>query len=186
MVEIVRFEASPPVIAPGESTILSWSLRHADSAQLFGAEDQLLAGSAHTEDSVTDLIDDGEGRRVVIQWDHAYSWWADVADLNFQVVLWANGAFDLRYGSMTANYDVADGEFVTIGFQDTSLTHAHMLNAPSSLVSGGLRNRSWRYFERPQASAGSETFTLDETTIFTLCVTLPTEHVCEQKTVQVN
>lgn len=130
------------------------------------------------------------GEPMVFQWSQAHiNYSAFPTDLNFQVALWPNGAVDFRYGSMTGP-DVAlpawlDGLWAMIGFQHADLGHWDALKPWAEGVDGGLAGRSWRYFERTVEGTGSEEFTLDETTIFTLCVDLPDGRQCEQRVVEV-
>lgn len=93
-----------------------------------------------------ELRTEGGRRHLVIQFGKFSH--ADHPDamLNFQVVLWEDGAFDYRYGEMnSADPDVAAGSLSTVAFQgmgrDVGQTLLHRQAFP-----GGL---SWRSFHFP-------------------------------------
>lgn len=119
------------------------------------------------------LFDGPGGRHLVIQY-------SNVSSNTFQAVFWESGAVDYRYAAMSST-----GSSRVIGWQDRDRTKGHNLNGSSAAVPGGLANRSWRWFEKAQTNGGSHTFTVNRTTIFTLCATTPAGRVCEKKTVTV-
>lgn len=119
------------------------------------------------------LFDGPEGRHLVIQY-------SNVSSNTFQAVFWESGAVDYRYAAMSSN-----GSSRVIGWQDRDRTKGFNLNGSSAAVPGGLANRSWRWFEKAQPDEGSHTFTVNRTTIFTLCAKTPTGRVCEKRTVTV-
>ncbi len=127
-------------------------------------------------------FNDAGGDRVVLQWKNlqfAASTVAAPADLNFEVVLWADGAFEYRYGSMTAtgataatNQARADGAQATIGEQNPAGTRGLTLshNVP---VAGGSGGRALRIQTPPTPPNGSATLAVVATTTFTLTATGP-------------
>ena len=73
--------------------------------------------------------------------------------LNFEVVLWANGDFEYRYGTMESytNQAWAYGGSATIGFQEKALGISRMLNYNSNLaVRGPLENRTFRFSKQTE------------------------------------
>jgi len=149
-----------------------------------------LGGGIHYEFRNDPLL----GDYLVVQWSHTTDLnvmdeYSSEPDLTFQAVLWPNGAVDFRYGTM--DYDewlgpIPDGSLETIGFQSTTGNMVDMLGSPTSPPAGGLQNKSWRYFEQAQAPQDSIQVTVDETTIFTLCVDTAAGRECQQHTVVVN
>lgn len=119
------------------------------------------------------LFDGPEGRHLVIQY-------SNVSSNTFQAVFWESGAIDYRYAAMSSN-----GSSRVIGWQDRDRTKGKNLNGSSAAVPGGLANRSWRWFEKVQPTIGSRTFTVNRTTIFTLCASTPDGRRCEKRTVRV-
>ncbi len=124
-----------------------------------------------------------EGRALFIQWRDAFDpklrdLYSVDSSFNLQLVLWESGAFEYRYGSMSAGVDTqlgvdhqprADGQNVTIGHQGPTSSFGYNLNGGAALP-GGLSHRSWRMAESAP-STGSIEVTVHETTSFELCVT---------------
>jgi len=137
------------------------------------------------------------GDYLVVQWSHvrndpAMTFWlspTDAVDLNFQVILWANGAVDFRYGTMVSAVgleDEANGSHAVIGYQDTDAGFVDMLSPLGMIVPGGLDGRSWGYLEQSQLATDTMQLTVDKTTIFTLCLETPAGRICQERTVTVN
>ncbi len=133
---------------------------------------------------------DPAGDHLIIQWSHLAGhpmgfWSSFSADISFQVILFANGAVDFRYGTMTSD-DAADanGSSAVVGVQNTSGTAGHGLLTRFSSMQ--FQDRSWRYFEEAHSPIDGLSLTLNRTTIFTLCLDLPTGRLCETRTVVVN
>lgn len=138
-----------------------------------------------------------KGDYLVVQWSHArnnpmgMTWMSlhSEVDLNFQVVLWANGAAEYRYGTMVSPAgmeDEANGVHSVIGFQDTDVAFVDVFSATGMVVPGGLGGRSWGYFEQSQLPSDTVQLTVDKTTIFTLCLEHAGGRICQDRTVTVN
>lgn len=131
---------------------------------------------------------DAAGERLVIQWNRAHDE-EDFfpSDLRFQAILWQSGAVDFAYGTTTIGINPNfDAYFGVIGFQDTTGSHSHVLSGRQDNILPGVSQRTWRYFEAPQAGTGTTTVTIDKTTVFTLCANHPSGQQCESRTVVVN
>jgi hypothetical protein len=66
---------------------------------------------------------------------------------NYEIVLWENGDFDLRYGEMIATgtyVDDANGSQATIGFQNGNNSVGYTFSHDTE-IPGGLSNRSFRF-----------------------------------------
>lgn len=91
---------------------------------------------------------DAEGQYVVIQWNDYRGFLSSGSSLNYQVVLYANGAFEYRYGSMsgdsTSTRARANGNSATIGFQNTTGTVGTQISYNTEYP-GGLSNRTFRF-----------------------------------------
>ncbi len=94
-----------------------------------------------------DLIESGGERALVIQYKNYSHKSALDAQLNFEVVLWQDGAFDYRYGLMhdPGGSEYADGLKATIGYQRNLGTDAVQV-LHDTPYPGGL---SWRTFHFP-------------------------------------
>lgn len=121
---------------------------------------------------------------------------SDEYDLNFQIALFPDGSFELRYGTMdpqavtsSSCYPTSDcvgdanGASATIGYQDPSGTAGNQLHFGGEDQSsgnrpfpGGLSNRSFRV--APGAS-GSLRFSADPQTDHRLCSVLEDELRCD-------
>jgi len=105
-----------------------------------------------------------------MQWSPLFGPCSAADDANFQAVLFADGSFEFRYGSIRYNNattgNVPSGSMASIGFQDpTARTFSQVLfNTP---YPGGLSGRTFRY-ELPGAT-GSRTVVPTESTEYTLC-----------------
>ncbi|HEY0840167.1 MAG TPA: hypothetical protein VGD74_08275, partial [Vulgatibacter sp.] len=128
---------------------------------------------------------------VIVAWNKAfdtllyvYEFWSE---MNVEVVAYASGSFEYRYGLMWAEIlqEWADGEFASIGYQDTTGTHGYMLNPGQVAVPGGLSNRSFRA-ERNAPAIGSLEVVVRQTTTYELCVDDGVAPICQTLTVTVN
>jgi len=102
----------------------------------------------------TKLVSGPTGDRFIIQWKGYLFESSYDGDLNFEVVLFPDGSFEYRYGTMSATDQwEADGSYATIGFQDLAgrIGQTFSLNRE---VPGGLSNRGWR-FEASRPSSGT-------------------------------
>jgi hypothetical protein len=125
------------------------------------------------------LHDDVAGTLTVMWKDWSYRETSSDWDLDFEVVLHANGSFEYRYGTMfgkarsgtTDKQPIADGDNATIGFQD--LTGASGLTlSDGEPVDGGLGNRGW-IFDLGLAAAGSRQVTPGASRTYTLTALNP-------------
>lgn len=118
----------------------------------FGADlDLTTQGSVHYS-----FDSDARGQRLIIQWTDAKSHHWN-SSLNFQMILWEDGAFDFRFGEMSApdSPAFAAGSGAAVGYQAPDLSHFHTLNRDRTPVSGGLAHRSWAYRPLPLPPHGS-------------------------------
>lgn len=139
----------------------------------------------------------------VIQWSgmskFAGSSNSNEYDLNFQVVLFPNGAFEFRYGTMAPppnsssscfpNPDCSDdanGASATIGYQNLAATAGNVLHyggaeqeATNVPMPGGLANRSFRVDPTATPLVGSKTFTAGRQPTASICAVHGSEEVCE-------
>lgn len=107
---------------------------------------------------------DSSGQFLIVQWANV-GISSSTGGLNFQVILRADGGFDLRYGSMTASTQArADGSSATIGYQTPDGSEYHNLHfgaAASSTgptIPGGFSNRSWSFRHVTLEPSGTFTF----------------------------
>lgn len=105
-----------------------------------------------------------------MQWNPLFGACSPADDANFQAVLFADGSFEFRYGSIRYNNAttgaVPSGSMASIGFQDpTARTYSQLLF--NTAYPGGLSGRTFRY-ELPGAT-GSRTIVPAESTEYTLC-----------------
>lgn len=98
--------------------------------------------------------EDDRGKRLIIQWSHVGFYRnGSMGDLNFEIILWEDGAFDFRYGLMTSAYQsFHDGSEATIGYQCPEGGHFLQLSR-NAAVPGGL---SWRSFAFRPAQLGAD------------------------------
>ncbi len=144
----------------------------------------------------------GDATQYVIQWSAVSLFIGSSTsplvefDLNFQVVLFADGTFEFRYGTMNGpsqpntsctlgdcNLD-AQGASATIGYQNVAVTHGYTHHFGGSNPSstnqpypGGLANRAFRM---PGTSSGSLTLYPTETTTYRVCAELGDHLQCEE------
>ncbi|AKU90464.1 Outer membrane protein A precursor [Vulgatibacter incomptus] len=110
-------------------------------------------------------------------------------DLNFQVVYFADGAVEYRYGDMlplTGNNSVLGGS-KTIGFQRPGGGWGHNIHFGSSSTTtfaGGFGHRSFRF--EPLESTGSRLVTPTKTTTYNLCATVSGYTECKEVTIFVH
>jgi len=121
----------------------------------------------------------GTGDSFVIEWnqmqlrrDPVPAPGTEADDLTFQVVLFQDGSFEFRYGSMTSpdRQSEAGGISATAGYRKPGIVRQEkgaqiFYNPQNPLV---LTNRTWRY----QALKGKDSLTVspNESTIYTICV----------------
>lgn len=94
-----------------------------------------------------------KGSHLIIQWKDATFGNTSKASLNYEVVLWANGDFEYRYGDMdpgtsptSNNRDLADGSSATIGFQTPSQDVFDVRRYDTSIrVRGALSGRTFSH-----------------------------------------
>lgn len=127
-------------------------------------------------------LNDALGERVVIQWKNfqfTASTAAAPADLNFEVVLWADGAFEYRYGTMTSsgataatNQARADGSQATVGEQNPAGTRGLTLSHNVAIVPGA-GGRTVRIQTPATPPNGSAALAVPATQLYTLTATGP-------------
>lgn len=105
-------------------------------------------------------------------------------DLNFQIVLFEDGSFEYRYGTMASTTKPAEagGSNAAIGFQDDDGRRGYefSFNANPPLQ---LSNHSYRHVALNPS--GSMTVTPSETTTYEICVSLAEYQECRDTTVVV-
>lgn len=186
----------------GESHYKNWLLPHPTNAKRV----------VHLAPFWDDLHTQSSGRvhalaasdgSYVIQWSgmskFAGSSNSNEYDLNFQVVLFPNGAFEFRYGTMAPppnsssscfpNPDCSDdanGASATIGYQNLAATAGNVLHyggaeqeATNVPMPGGLANRSFRVDPTATPLVGSKTFTAGRQPTASICAVHGSEEVCE-------
>jgi len=93
------------------------------------------------------FVSDSEGDRLIVQWkgyEH-FSWEGTSGGLDFQVLLFADGSFDFRYGAMKGpDPRGANGGSAVIGFQDTAGLKGYSMVFHRAMA-GGLSHRSFRF-----------------------------------------
>lgn len=125
-------------------------------------------------------------RYVVVEWKAygIYTSTANPASLNFEVLLFEDGTWEFRYGSMTATTQArADGSEATLGWQLPGGTMGYTISH-NTAVAGGLSNRAWRFDPR-QANNGSVTVTPTKTTTYVVCAAATGFMDCRNVTVRV-
>lgn len=109
---------------------------------------------------------DPMGRRfVALEWREVENYWDD-GIATFQAVLWEDGTFDFRYGSMVG--DDVNGDYGAIGYIHRSTYDAVNLTC-EEMVPGGLSGKAYRFFGPPPAT-GSHTMTITASGPHELCV----------------
>lgn len=106
------------------------------------------------------------------------------ADLNFQVVLFPDGAIEYRYGTMAPGcidevcWLEANGSSATIGYQNPSGSVWYVLHYGADAVAfpGGLENRSFRM---DAGVAGSVTLHPTATGVYPVCAEVAGYRTCE-------
>lgn len=103
------------------------------------------------------------------------------ADLNFQVVLFPDGAIEYRYGTMAPGCIdelEANGSSATIGYQNPSGSVWYVLHYGADAVAfpGGLENRSFRM---DAGVAGSVTLHPTATGVYPVCAEVAGYRTCE-------
>lgn len=102
------------------------------------------------------LVSDPERDRLIVQWKgyRHVTWDGTSGSLDFQVVLFADGSFDFRYGAMKGpDPRGANGGSAVIGFQDTEGLKGYSMVFHRAMP-GGLSHRSFR-FDAALAGSGS-------------------------------
>lgn len=118
------------------------------------------------------LVEDDGDRYLIIQWSHMwtnFTYTDDPADLNFQVILWEDGSFDYRYGTMLASGSKAPralGSEAAIGVRYGSGDAIQVFYREQ--VPGGLQNFGLRFVAPELPSSGSIECVPLETTTYTL------------------
>lgn len=104
---------------------------------------------------------DERGQRLIVQWHEVRSFYnIPNLSMSFQILLWEDGAFDFRYGSMTSDDpDYHDASSATIGYQSPAGGHFHEIHygTGSLPVPGGLSHRGWAFREAVLPPTGSIT-----------------------------
>jgi hypothetical protein len=142
----------------------------------------------------------------VIQWSHVSRFWGSDTtneyDLNFQLVLFPDGAFEFRYGTMAPPpqpFDFfctdgdcaldAQGASASIGYQNPLATVGYNLHygpdpifGDNQVFPGGLDNRSFR---KDGGNTGSMILYPEETTSYSVCAELDEYLVCKELEVEV-
>ncbi|HWV38405.1 MAG TPA: hypothetical protein VN033_08000 [Vulgatibacter sp.] len=88
-----------------------------------------------------DLGADSRGTFLVVQWTH-FTNYAAVLDLNFQAILWEDGAFEYRYGTMSPD-TYARGSSATIGYQNYTGTSGLLISYDTEVP--GLPNSGYTF-----------------------------------------
>lgn len=133
-----------------------------------------LEGNGNANQGVYGKYVPGPDPHYIIQWKHWKPWGSSqTGDLNFQAVLYASGAIEYRYGSMTSTSGFADGGNVAIGLQRPGGVAGTLLHRSTSStgITGGLANRSWRWDPWSFPTSGSYTATVPRSDSYELCVT---------------
>lgn len=118
------------------------------------------------------LVEDDGDRYLIIQWSHMwtnFTYTDDPADLNFQVILWEDGSFDYRYGTMLASGSKAPralGSEAAIGVRYGSGDAIQVFYREQ--VPGGLQNFGLRFVAPELPSSGEIECVPLETTTYTL------------------
>ncbi len=126
-----------------------------------------------------DVGSDAEGNYLVVQWK-AFEFFASTAanpgNLNFEIVLRDNGAFEYRYGTMvqapasaTTDQERADGDAATIGYQNAGRTEYFQVRHNTAAV-GGQSNRAYR-FDPAVPIDGTAVVTPSQSTTYEVCAT---------------
>lgn len=123
------------------------------------------------------VLEDGSH---VIQWSKMDRY-SRGADLNFQVVLFPDGAIEYRYGTMAPGCIdelEANGSSATIGYQNPSGSVWYVLHYGADAVAfpGGLENRSFRM---DAGVAGSVTLHPTATGVYPVCAEVAGYRTCE-------
>ncbi len=138
---------------------LGWS-EYGDSEALPSREFTAIHLAPFWDDLRTSTVyvqafDDADGERFVIQWTSAQIQGVG-GSLHFQAVLFADGSFDFRYGTMSAPDQArADGGGASIGYQARAGLGGEQLLLHEAMP-GGLSSRSFR-FPVSRAAIGSTT-----------------------------
>ncbi len=114
---------------------------------------------------------DAIGDHIVIMWKN-FQFYDEPSDVNFQIVLRANGNVEYRYGSMThvANPARANGSSATIGLQNTTGTLG-VTRSFDRAVDDGLSNRTFTFHFGPLPTTGTWTVTPRANTTYQLTAT---------------
>jgi len=141
----------------------------------------------HREDPVA-------GDSLVIQWKNAAFSGHRTANLNFEVILWENGDFEYRYGTMdpdTAPVAFVSASSATIGYQFPDHSSFDNINYNTTIrIRDRLEDRAFAYRVAPASLPKSGTFvwrpyTTRDTVDVTLTATGGTGVVTETRTIDV-
>ena len=149
------------------------------------------ATSVHTTGGIYTkfIADPVEGDHFIIQYHHMRIWnTADTTDFNFQVVLFADGAYEFRFANMlplTGNSQ-AQGTQKTIGYQKPGGAEGYNVHFGGTTSSGpafpgGLSNKAWRW--AAQAGNGTRIVIPSSTTPYSMCAKLNGYQECKTITV---
>lgn len=137
-------------------------------------------------------VQDIAGDQLIIQWKN-YQFkqtpqpdtGAETDELNFQVVLFADGAVEYRYGDMWSGWDGdrANGSHASIALQNTEASLGAELSF-RRMVLGGLSDKSWRFV--PAATTGTTVEVQPtQTTTYRVCIEDADHRECMEQTVHV-
>lgn len=146
------------------------------------------------------------GGSYIIQWSEMSRWAgsddSNQYDLNFQLVLHADGGFEFLYGAMQPPPNVTDsnctlddcsldaqGASATIGYQNPSATVGYNLHFGGSraddtnvVFPGGIANRA---YSKAGGASGNLVFYPSESTDYEVCAELTDYFVCEEASLTV-
>jgi len=105
---------------------------------------------------------DGRGRYVVVQWPHFTDF---TTDLNFQVIMWEDGYFEYRYGTMSPGSD-ARGAWATIGYQNYTGTSGVLIGYQTDIPT--LPNSGYSFAVPTLAVNGTRQVSTSSTRTYTL------------------
>lgn len=137
-------------------------------------------------------VQDIAGDQLIIQWKN-YQFkqtpqpetGAETDELNFQVVLFADGAVEYRYGDMWSGWDGdrANGSHASIALQNTQGSLGAELSF-RRIVLGGLGGKSWRFV--PMAISGTTVEVQPtQTTTYRVCIEDADHRECMERTIYV-
>ena len=105
---------------------------------------------------------DSRGQFLIVQWPH-YDQFG--LDLNFEVIMWSDGYFEYRYGTMLGG-SLALGSSASIGYQNTTGTSGIQVSAYTQIP--GLQNSGYAFAPPSLPVNGSKIVTTTSTRTYTL------------------